>query len=725
MTIISLNGIKSTPLASYLKALAVFRILSIQKDRNIRAFWKDSTFCLDTNLSENEIVEFFLNEYSPSPICSPWNGGSGFYDKSPPPGLDALRKSTHPRYNDYREVITTIDTYLNGLCEKHGLKQPVEIKTVKVLENKKKTVMEVMKTDLIEAMRSNLPDSYVPWMNTSVFIDSQGEKHFNLLVGSGGNDGNLEFGCNFMDYLESLIINPNPKKLDTQALLAHSLFGSFTNSLIVKSIGQFDPFLSGGFNQGHGFVNKDIKINPWDYIFIMEGALVHSASIVRRNESDSWGILSIPFGVRQSSYGYTSSAEENSRGELWFPMWENPVTWPELKHLFAEGRSALGSGKSENGSDFIRSIFLLGVDRGISEFRRYSFLERRGKAFIAQDNGVFPVKYRPDVRILDEMQSIVDYFSRNFKSPPASWTSALRRLGEAFFQATVDLSEGAFLDLMRNVGRMERLLARGSDKLKTTFPKPVYGLSPAWVIKCGLQIPEVRLAAAVASIGRSGKVGPIRTNISGVSPSKPWEWAKDSDRNQKCNESTVHDFLGSVLQRRMLDAVRFELNSPPLFSALRLDPSDAVWFMTCGVDTELFMDLLFAFSIIEWSNEKHEAGIYELNTKLRQYAPKMIYPREYCLMKTLYSTDSSLKNIPLDTAPLKLLASSKPDKAFEHAVRRLRTSGFNAYNVDFSISVSPEKLLSTLIIPVTTGKNNRYNLTGKVIKMSKKEDTES
>ena len=50
-----------------------------QKDKGARGCWRDEAFVLGTTLTDEDLVLFFLDEYRPSPIISPWNGGSGFY----------------------------------------------------------------------------------------------------------------------------------------------------------------------------------------------------------------------------------------------------------------------------------------------------------------------------------------------------------------------------------------------------------------------------------------------------------------------------------------------------------------------------------------------------------------------------------------------------------------------------------------------------------------------
>jgi CRISPR-associated protein Csx17 len=76
---IAIIGCSPVPLAAYLKALGVFRLVAEQKDEDVRGLWRDEAFVLGTTLGEEDLVRFFLEDYHPSPIISPWNGGSGFY----------------------------------------------------------------------------------------------------------------------------------------------------------------------------------------------------------------------------------------------------------------------------------------------------------------------------------------------------------------------------------------------------------------------------------------------------------------------------------------------------------------------------------------------------------------------------------------------------------------------------------------------------------------------
>ncbi|WP_295393631.1 hypothetical protein [uncultured Thiodictyon sp.] len=93
MNEIILAGCTPTPLPNYLKALGIFRLVAEQKDPGVKARWRGERFALITRLSPEELARFFLDEYRPTPILSPWNGRAGYLegddtDESTPPTLE-------------------------------------------------------------------------------------------------------------------------------------------------------------------------------------------------------------------------------------------------------------------------------------------------------------------------------------------------------------------------------------------------------------------------------------------------------------------------------------------------------------------------------------------------------------------------------------------------------------------------------------------------------------
>ena len=92
-----LHGCGPVPLAGYLKALGVFRLVAEQADPDASGFWHDERFVLRTGLKEADLIRFFVDEYKPTPVVAPWNSGSGFWPKDNRDGFDAIRTSNDPR----------------------------------------------------------------------------------------------------------------------------------------------------------------------------------------------------------------------------------------------------------------------------------------------------------------------------------------------------------------------------------------------------------------------------------------------------------------------------------------------------------------------------------------------------------------------------------------------------------------------------------------------------
>ena len=67
---IVLTGCSPEPLASYLKSLALLRLVSEQKDSLARGWWERDVFYLELKFDEVELIRFFLEEYRPTPIVA-------------------------------------------------------------------------------------------------------------------------------------------------------------------------------------------------------------------------------------------------------------------------------------------------------------------------------------------------------------------------------------------------------------------------------------------------------------------------------------------------------------------------------------------------------------------------------------------------------------------------------------------------------------------------------
>jgi CRISPR-associated protein Csx17 len=99
--------------------------------------------------------------------------------------------------------------------------------------------------------------------------------------------------------------------------------------------------------------------NPWDFLLMLEGALIPAAAVVRRYGIAEFARASFPFTVRAVAAGFDSPAakdEADSRGEIWLPLWTSPTNVGDLRQLFGEGRAEISGRRARDGVDFSRAV---------------------------------------------------------------------------------------------------------------------------------------------------------------------------------------------------------------------------------------------------------------------------------------------------------------------------------------------------------------------------------
>jgi CRISPR-associated protein Csx17 len=264
-TLHHLEGLRAQPLASYLTALAVLRLVHEQRDPTVSGAWCDGYFVLDTVLEREELLRFFLEEYQPTPLTSPWNGGSGYFPKDNKDGFNAILTTDQPRFAPYRQTLENV----RALLTRMGIKEKPEGED---------------KTRLLRALRATLDDHSLKWLDAAVVLtDENGlaQPRYAPLLGTGGNDGRLEFSNNQMKRLADMFLSKKAKPQEHTELLEAALFGTLSQYLRGGAIGQFDPGSAGGVNLSTGFEGGSL-INPWYYLFMVEGALVMAAAAVGR-----------------------------------------------------------------------------------------------------------------------------------------------------------------------------------------------------------------------------------------------------------------------------------------------------------------------------------------------------------------------------------------------------------------------------------------------------------
>lgn len=639
---LQLLGCTPEPLMAYLKALGILRLVSEQKDPEARGWWQDDVFWLRSpelfRSAESEedqrtlLLDFFLEHYCPTPIVAPWAGGSGFFAKDNKEAVAELLASQAPRVALYREVIHKVQRIL----AEEGLSAKPEGK---------------VKQQLISRYRRELPDEVVAWMDAAIVIQ-ENKPDFAPLLGTGGNDGRLDFTQNFMQRLVSLGVHkPQRPAPDSKAWLESALFAKPAR-LASASVGQFSPGRAGGPNATQGMEGEPLD-NPWDFVLLMEGTLVLAGAAVRRYGVGGRESASFPFTVRTVAAGFDSASSKDqteTRGEIWLPLWSRPATLAEIRMLFGEGRAEVSGRPARNGVDFARAAVTLGVDRGIDSFSRVGFLKRSGKAFLAAPLARFSVSERAGVDLFREVDGWLEPFrsvATSDKAPPRLGT-ALRRIESAIFDYCKYGGERLFQEVLVALGQAERELAGALRSAKNL--RPLMGLSADWIRAANDQSPEFALAQSLAFLyDAEGKVGPLRANLEPVAvhydrrlKRQMVSWA-EQQRAVAWNAADLDTNLARVLERRLTDGVRAGCSGLPLASPCTVSLDTLAAFLEREVDDRRIEDLIWGLMLVDAGRHSGVAGTAALREN--PVAPtsrplarrdEALLPREYALLKLLF-----------------------------------------------------------------------------------------
>jgi CRISPR-associated protein Csx17 len=591
-----LTGCAPEPLMSYLKALGAFRLIAEQGDRSARLSWNGGCAVLMSELTGADLSAFFLERYRPSPILAPWNGGSGFYGGGSEP-LEAIAKAKSPRFAAYREAIKAIKRL---------------IPTSKPKDEDKKT--------LLIKCRAELPDDVVPWLDVC-FALGEDKVSFFPLLGTGGNDGRLDFTNNFMQRLaEVLPLNSGTSTEESAELLAASLLANELVPLGRAAVGQFNPGGIGGANGVQGRFEADSRVNPWDYILMIEGTLLFAGSVARRLGIGGSTRAVFPFSVDSVAVGYGSAAAteettDGSRAELWLPLWEHGAALAEVRQLFAEGRAQIGKQQAKNAVEFSLAVSLLGVSRGIASFSRYGFLKRNGLAFLAAPLGRVAVRARPKARLMADPTFVywLDQLRRacsDKERTPARYQAALREIERAIFEFSNQSEQGdaaerrALANVLVAVGNAERTLANGQTFCADKYLRPLAGLDGRWATEADEGSVEFSLACALASTAgvRDSEVGPLRAymepvRLSGASV----EWDAGST-SAVWSRQPLSENLIAVFKRRRLEAFRSGFEGVPLKASRTASLLSVLTFLAADTDDERLESLIWALTAVDWAN---------------------------------------------------------------------------------------------------------------------------
>jgi CRISPR-associated protein Csx17 len=593
-----LRGCASRPLVGYLKALGVLRTVGRQADPTVRARWVGGTFELRSTLDGDALAGFFLEEYKPAPVVSPWNGGSGFHPKDRQEALRAIEETTGARFDSYRLAIAAARKSLEelGLSEKPDQQQ---------------------KEALIRSLRRTAPDDALSWLDAAVVVREDGLA-FPPLLGSGGNDGRFDFSNNYAHCVVACLLDNAgdrstlnlatalsgaPSRLETKLSLAHLYRDSSPN------------------NSPYG--EADSLGNPWDLILAVEGALIMTAGVTRRHGSNLPNDLAAPFTVRQTNAGYGSAVEgESGRAELWLPLWDRWASLGELTALVREARAQVGGArrrKATTGLDFARAAGELGVARGVSAFERYALVERAGQSTLAVPTGRITVEDRKSAKALDGIESWLESLERlaHDERCPQGPRIAIRRLRKAAIAMAGRDDPGLVCATLEAIGGVEGGLSRSRTAGEKVWPLTGAPAEP-WIAAADDGTPEFAVAVAIASLRSwhgSTDLPELRDYLHGTKRGSNGT-ERDPERRHAVTGNDPFALLAAIGARRHLDAGRAgqvdasgDSGNGSHGKRTQLDFSHGIWaalesvrlFVANRLDNERILTLVRGLSLLRYT----------------------------------------------------------------------------------------------------------------------------
>jgi CRISPR-associated protein Csx17 len=794
-------GCTPTPLANYLKALGIFRIVAEQFDPECRGWWENEQFQLLSTLSRDELEQAFLEKYEPTPLVSPWNKGCGFFKRNDP-GLHPLEVSTAPRFRKFRdgvfaarvllqdistadatiraikastkrdssfqndtqrlllsespipsEAISKIETEMKTmeLDEESNAKYMNELKVIsRVLTSTRKPEssqeakhlkeepgykrllaiaerrFKSLKEKLIFNCRRSWRGPHAEWLASAVVLDDVGNTIWPSLLGTGGNDGNLDFTNNWMQRLgeifqiSSITGCPN----DSAArLLRWSFWRTPTCDLSTGAIGQFQPGSSGGVNSSTGADGPSV-VDPWDFILMMEGAIVISSRATRRLSPNDLICASAPFSIRAHAAAYASAGGEKAqRGEQWMPIWNRPSNYMDVSALFGEARVQLGRQAASTPLNAARAIFRLGIARGVSQFNRFGYLERNGQSTFAVALGRIRVHTNRFEYLISDLESWLEKLQRQARDnlSPACLRIAERSLMGSIFEALTrgdyaQPSTSRWQSILHSSLEIEKIQRAGT----AIDAGPIPLLRPEWLVAINDNSVELRLAVAMASAAsefdRQGyPVDSIRHHWLPIVPGRFPKFNKSERALAKDPRVVItgRDVLGdcaAVVERRIIEAEKLGKRSLPLVPHRNCGASleDIQQFIIGAVDDRKLFGLARALMALKWNQvRKEHIGNLEKPTQ----SGTGLLPDDSWLMLRLVHLPRALNDgrlIPVESSVTRLLQSGQSTRAIEISTRRLQSVGIKPpVSFGYVNQTTARRWAAALVFPLSQGSFQR------------------
>jgi len=439
---------------------------------------------------------------------------------------------------------------------------------------------------------------------------------FNALVGTGGNAGRRDFSKGWKKAVEELEKDPvaAPRKRNE---LKRLLLGDPV-SWVVEELNAASWFSEANklYNCGQR-PHRDGAISPWAMALACEGLAFFAGGASRRLGSRARAVGAFPF-VTRGAAPCAAGESGHDLAEVWTPIWERPMTLPEVVTLFSRGRAEAGGRGVLTPSAFATAVVRRGIDAGILEFRRF-VLARTTSAntFEPRFDGVFRVRRMPGATTrvqcaapdaMGRVLALVDQFTGLLADRKVGqrWRyvglrGGVERAILQFAESPLDSAAAcALLDSI--VSALDRIDRNKSFRERRVAwePLPLEWLPALFGQQAAC--PEARLALSVVSsfpverpfaLYRFGVEAHSRRFVHTAQLPNQWVWRSVGPMSR---------ILVEILYRRTLDWEEAHNWGEPLRRGAPAASNHVVRWLSRSLDDELVGRWISRFALFDWLN---------------------------------------------------------------------------------------------------------------------------
>jgi CRISPR-associated protein Csx17 len=569
---------------------------------------------------------------------------------------------------------------------------------------------------------------------------------FNPLFGTGGNAGARIFAEGWFD--AKFAIKKLSEKKATAELLRLGL-EAFLTGLEVEhpkypkrrksqksfgwNLGCWFGSANKTYNSGTAKPFREGMLTPWAMLLACEAFGLFQGSPSRRLGSALRAKGAFPFVTTEASPTAEGEAGKNL-GELWLPVWEQPMSLPEVVALFQRGRAEVNGKGATTPPAFAAAILQRGVDAGIREFRRFLLLRTTSEnTFESRLASVVPVAGKAEASTaiaLTRMLGVRDSLPADRKKGKRWIYAGLRGpIDEALVafaeKQSPETARAAVDAIVKSLRAADRNRGHRLSKKANPPRAPIrFQLLPgAWAESLldehgGDACAEARIGLALATLWASKH--PNKTKKAGAAPLLPY-WLGIKMTGPFCTmpeeppfrrvwgAGTLTANLAAVLHRRLIEEEPSA--EPPLGSWYHVGLGDIEAWLSGTLDDTEVEKWMMRFSLFEW-NKDSVASLGKLLGHADQLGVVSGSLALFALFKPLFQSwllsallPAGSKREAAKTGPLPGIAAqlARGDviAAAQLARNAYRAAGIEPAKLHFHnfACEDPQRLLAALLIP--------------------------